>query len=165
MGHRGKYVCLIENSLTSSSHKQLLQQQNKTSDRPHGLRTWFMADWGRCGGGAARGAEPTTRLGDIEAHMRGGLLGWGWDGGGYEDLALSLSLSLAGLLLHLQLLSIFEINGDTVMRTSEESCIVAVGSFKWVCLSQDTGLCSEHLFLIFSVSWGSVAVTPWEGFV
>lgn len=50
MGHRGKYVCLIENSLTSSSHKQLLQQQNKTSDRPHGLRTWFMADWGRWGG-------------------------------------------------------------------------------------------------------------------
>lgn len=44
--------------------------------------------------------------------------------------SLSLSLSLAGLLLHLQLLSIFEINGDTVMRTSEESCIVAVGSFK-----------------------------------
>lgn len=57
---------------------------------------WGLDSWQTGGGGGgARGAEPTTRLGDIEAHMRGGLLGWGWDGGGYEDLALSLSLSFS----------------------------------------------------------------------
>lgn len=75
MGHMGKYVSLIENSLTSSSYKQPQQQQNKTSDKPHEWRDRFVASW--------RTAEPTTRLRDAlcsEAQRRGGCR----VGGGHE---------------------------------------------------------------------------------
>lgn len=116
-------MSLIENSLTLFSYKQPQQQQNKTSDKPHGWRDRFVGSW--------KTAEPTTRLQD--ALLRGPEEGKSWESwwrGGWGRGAIKpgrawQSRAVAPFTVVVNL----EINGDTVLKTKEGSCIVAVESF------------------------------------
>lgn len=151
MGHGEICLSRTENSLTSSSYKQPQQQQNKTSDRPHGSRDWFVASW--------RTAEPATRLQDTlcsEAQRRGSL---GRVVVGVHKPWQSRAVAPFTVVV------ISEINGDTVMRTSEGSRIVAVECFTWVFLSYETETLSRAFVSHFPRVWGSIAVIHQEVFV
>lgn len=124
------YASLTVNSLTSSSYKQPQQRQNKTSNKPHGLRDWCVARWR---------TDPTTRLWDtLRGPEKGRLLGRGGEKPWQRRAAAPFTVVVNS-----------EINGDGV-RTSEGSCIVAAECFTRAFLSEETRLCWEHVVLVFS---------------
>lgn len=140
-----KYVSLIEKSPRLSSNKQPQEQQSKTSDKPHGSRDGILGQLEDSGANSPALGHSLHR-----GSEKG--VGVGWGGGlvmgpmvvvgGYKPWP-SHAVAPFTVLVNSQ------INGDTVMRASEGSCIVVVEWFTQACLSYQTGLCREHLFLIF----------------